>query len=164
MKRRSILASTLLFALSLSVTVGCSNPTSEVKSPSAPKAGAVKMGYSAWTVWAAWQVTQAKDLFGTNKVDVDLQWYADYPKSVELFNTGKLDGNNQTLAEIVAGVANGVDSVVVLTTDNSTGADKIVVNDKIKSIKDLKGKKVAAEIGGVDHFLLAQALILNLCH
>ncbi len=160
MKRRSIIASTLLFALSLSVTVGCSNPGAETKAkaPSAPGADAVKMGYSAWTGWAPWQVTQTKDLFQTNKVDVDLQWTTDYPKSVELLNTGKLDGNNQTLAEIVAGVASGADLVVVLTTDNSTGNDKIIINDKIKSIKDLKGKKVATELGSVDHFLLAQAL------
>jgi NitT/TauT family transport system substrate-binding protein len=158
MKRRSIFASTLLFALSLSVTVGCSNPTSETKVPKVPGLGAVKMGYSAWTGWAPWQVTQTKDLFQPNKVDVDLQWTTDYPKSVELLNTGKLDGNNQTLAEIVTGAANGADLLVVLTTDNSTGADKIIVSNKIKSIRDLKGKKVAVERGGVDHFLLAQAL------
>jgi NitT/TauT family transport system substrate-binding protein len=48
--------------------------------------------------------------------------------------------------------------VVVLTNDNSTGNDKIIVNDQIKSILDLKGKKVAAEEGTVDHFLLVQAL------
>jgi NitT/TauT family transport system substrate-binding protein len=34
----------------------------------------------------------------------------------------------------------------------------LFVSDKIKSIRDLKGKKVAAELGSVDHFLLSQAL------
>jgi NitT/TauT family transport system substrate-binding protein len=48
--------------------------------------------------------------------------------------------------------------VVVLTNDNSIGNDKIVISDKIKSVKDLKGKKVAAEQGTVDHFLLVLAL------
>jgi NitT/TauT family transport system substrate-binding protein len=48
--------------------------------------------------------------------------------------------------------------VVVLTNDNSTGNDAIVINDRIKSVKDLKGKRVAAEEGTVDHFLLVQAL------
>ncbi len=157
MKRRSIIASTLLFALSLSVTVGCSNPSTETKAPRTPGANAVKMGYGAWIGYLPWQVTQAKDLFAANKVDVNLQW-ADYPKSVELFSTGKIDANNQSLPEIVAGVANGADLVVVLTNDNSTGADKIIVSDKIKSIRDLKGKKVATEQGSVDHFLLSQAL------
>jgi NitT/TauT family transport system substrate-binding protein len=158
MKRRSIITSTLLFALSLSVTVGCSNPSTETKSPKAPGADAVKMGYSAWIGNLPWQVTQSKDLFAANKVDVDLQWFPDFTKSVELLNTGKIDANNQTLADVLMAAANGADLVVVLTNDNSTGADKIIVSDKIKSIRDLKGKKVAAELGGVDHFLLAQAL------
>lgn len=158
MKRRSIITSTLLFALSLSVTVGCNNPASENRGTNPPGPDAVKMGHSAWTGWAPWQVAQTKGIFQNNKVDVDLQWTTDYQKTVQLFNAGKLDGNNQTLPEIVAGVANGMDQVIVLTTDNSTGADKIIVNDKIKSIKDLKGKKVATEMGSVDHFLLAKAL------
>jgi NitT/TauT family transport system substrate-binding protein len=157
-KRRSILTSTLLFALSLSVTAGCGNPGTEIKPPSAPKADAVKMGYSVWAGWLPWQVTQEKNIFADNKIDVDLKWFNDVPASAEALNTNKLDSNSQTLAETITAVANGVDLVIVLTNDNSTGADKIIVSDKIKSIKDLKGKKVAAELGGVDHFLLAQAL------
>jgi NitT/TauT family transport system substrate-binding protein len=158
MKRRSIITSSLLFALSLSVTVGCSNPGSEIKSLSQPNAGTVKLGYSAWMGWLPWQVTQTKEIFKDNNIDVDLQWFDDYPKSIELLNTGKLDGNSQTLAETITSVANGTDLVVVLTNDNSNGADKIIVSDKIKSIRDLKGKKVATEAGSVGHFLLAQAL------
>jgi NitT/TauT family transport system substrate-binding protein len=48
--------------------------------------------------------------------------------------------------------------VVVLTTDNSIGNDAIVVSDNIKSIKDIKGKKVAAEVGSVDRFMLYKLL------
>ncbi len=158
MKRRSTLTSTLLFALSLSVTVSCSNPTTESKAPSSPKAGVVKLGSGLWVGYLPWQVTQAKELFKDNKVDVDLQWFPDAMKSLESLNTGKLDANNQTLGDTITGVANGADLVIVMTNDNSTGNDKIVVSDKIKSIRDLKGKKVAAEVGSVDHFLLAQAL------
>jgi NitT/TauT family transport system substrate-binding protein len=158
MKRRSILASTLLFALSLSVTLGCSNPGNETKSSSSPKAGAVKMGYSSWVGYMPWEVAQVKEIFKDNKIDVDLQLFTDFPKSIELLRAGKLDGNNQALPDIISAVAKGIDLVVVLTNDNSTGNDKIIVSDKIKSIKDLKGKKVAAEEGGVNHFLLAQSL------
>jgi NitT/TauT family transport system substrate-binding protein len=158
MKRRSILASTLLFALSLSVTVGCSNPGTETKAARVPGADAVKIGYSAWIGFIPWQVAQAKDLFTANKVDVDLQWFPDYTKSLGLLQTGKLDANNQPLTDVVIAVAGGADLVVVMTNDNSTGADQIIVSNKIKSIKDLKGKKVAVEEGGPNHFLLAQVL------
>jgi NitT/TauT family transport system substrate-binding protein len=55
-------------------------------------------------------------------------------------------------------VAGGADQVIVLTNDNSTGNDKIIVRKGIESIADLKGKKVAAEEGTVDHFLLLLGL------
>lgn len=42
----------------------------------------------------------------------------------------------------------------MLVNDNSTGNDKVIVREGINSIADLKGKKVAAEEGTVDHFLL----------
>jgi NitT/TauT family transport system substrate-binding protein len=55
-------------------------------------------------------------------------------------------------------VSGGADQVVVLVNDNSTGNDKVIVREGINSIADLKGKKVAAEEGAVDHFLLLLGL------
>jgi NitT/TauT family transport system substrate-binding protein len=46
----------------------------------------------------------------------------------------------------------------VLVNDNSTGNDQIIARPGINSIADLKGKKVAAEQGTVDHYLLLLAL------
>jgi NitT/TauT family transport system substrate-binding protein len=160
MKRRSILSSSMLFALSLSMTVGCSSPSSTVQPSSSPSSNvnAVKVGFSAWPGWFPWQVAQEKNIFQANKVDVDLKWFNSYIDSINDLKTGKLDGNSQTLADTISSIASGADLVVVLTNDNSTGNDKIIISDKITSIKDLKGKKVAAEEGTVDHFLLVQAL------
>ncbi len=157
MKRRSVISSGLLFALSLSSVVGCSNQTTPVKSPS-PKLGGVKLGFSAWPGWFPWQVAQDKQIFETSKIDVKLTWFDDYNKSIAALNAGTIDANSQTLADTIHSIADGKDLVVVLTNDNSTGNDAIVISNTIKSIVDLKGKKVAAEEGTVDHFLLVQAL------
>lgn len=62
------------------------------------------------------------------------------------------------MGDTIASISGGAEQVVVLTNDNSTGNDKIIVNKSIKSIADLKGKKIAAEEGTVDHFLLLQGL------
>ena len=51
-------------------------------------------------------------------------------------------------------MASGAEQVIVLVNDNSTGNDKVIVRDGINNITELKGKKVAAEEGTVDHFLL----------
>ncbi len=158
MKRRSILASTLLFAIGLSVTVGCSNPTSENKVAIAPKVNAVKLGFSAWPGWFPWQVSQEKEIFQQYKANVDLKWFDNYNDSISALKDAKIDANSQTLADTINSIAGGADLVVVLTNDNSTGNDKIIISNKIKSIRDLKGKKVAAEEGTVDHFLLIQSL------
>ncbi len=156
--RRSILSSVFLLALSLSVTVGCSNPISETKPPTTPRIGSLKLGFSAWPGWFPWQVAQEKDLFQTNKIDVDLKWFDSYNDSILALNKGSIDANSQTLADTIHSIADGHDLVVVLTNDNSTGNDAIIIDEQIKSVTDLKGKKVAAEEGTVDHFLLVQAL------
>jgi NitT/TauT family transport system substrate-binding protein len=158
MKRRSIITSALLFSLSLSVTYGCSQSKDPVKPDLTPKIGDVKLGFSAWPGWFPWQVAQEKEIFQSNKIGVNLKWFDSYNDSIAALNEGKVDANSQTLGDTINSIASGKDLVVVLTNDNSTGNDKIIINDKIKSVKDLKGKKIAAEEGTVDHFLLVQAL------
>jgi NitT/TauT family transport system substrate-binding protein len=158
MKRRFILNSTFLFLLSLSATIGCTNPTIQSKTATSPNPNGVKLGFSAWPGWFPWQVSQEKEIFQTNKIDVNLQWFDNYNESIAALNSGKIDANSQTLADTINSIANGKDLVVVMTNDNSTGNDKIIISEQIKSVKDLKGKRVAAEEGTVDHFLLVQAL------
>jgi NitT/TauT family transport system substrate-binding protein len=158
MKRRSILTASFLFVLCLSVTLGCNSPTSEVQPKNTAKADGVSLGFSAWPGWFPWQVAQDKELFTQGKVDVNLKWFDNYNDSIAALNSGTIAANSQTLADTITSISNGKDLVVVLTNDNSTGNDKIIISEQIKSVKDLRGKKVAAEEGTVDHFLLVQAL------
>jgi NitT/TauT family transport system substrate-binding protein len=158
MKQYSRITSALLFSLILATTFGCSNTVEPVKPANTPKVGDVKLGFSAWPGWFPWQVAQDKELFQKNKIGVNLKWFDNYLDSIAALNDGKIDANSQTLGDTVSSIAAGKDLVVVLTNDNSTGNDKLIINDKIKSVRDLKGKKVAAEEGTVDHFLLVQSL------
>jgi NitT/TauT family transport system substrate-binding protein len=158
MKRRSVFTGSFLFLLCFAMTVGCNSPTNELQPNNTSKTGGVKLGFSAWPGWFPWQVAQDKELFNNHKVNVNTQWFENYNDSIAALNANKIDANSQTLADTISSVAKGEDLVVVLTNDNSTGNDKIVISEQIKSIKDLKGKKVAAEEGTVDHFLLVQAL------
>jgi NitT/TauT family transport system substrate-binding protein len=125
-------------------------------SPSAAPAGTniVRLGFSAWPGWFPWQVAQDMKIFEKNKVAVDLKWFDGYLESINTLTAGKIDANSQTLNDTISAISGGADQVVVLVNDNSTGNDKIIVREGINSIADLKGKKVAAEEGTVDHFLL----------
>ncbi|MBW4695240.1 MAG: ABC transporter substrate-binding protein [Lyngbya sp. HA4199-MV5] len=167
MKFRSLLASAGLFLVSLALIVSCSNPASQMStqsggspSPSgnAGSATTVRLGFSAWPGWFPWQVAQDEKIFEKSKVSVDLKWFDGYLESINTLTAGQIDANSQTLNDTISAVAGGADQVVVLVNDNSTGNDKIIVREGINSIADLKGKKVAAEEGTVDHFLLLLGL------
>lgn len=164
MQVRSPLSYVVLFGITLSLMIGCSNPASQMKTDTdktaspTPVAGAVRLGFSAWPGWFPWQVAQEAGIFQKNNVSVDLKWFDGYLESITTLNAGQIDANSQTLGDTVSSVAGGADQVVVLVNDNSTGNDKIIVREGIKSVADLKGKKVAAEEGTVDHFLLLQGM------
>jgi len=118
----------------------------------------IQLGFSAWPGWFPWQVAQEKGLFEKNGVKVKLVWFEGYLDSITALAEGKLDANSQTLNDTLGSVAAGASQVIVLVNDNSTGNDKIIVREGITSIKDLKGKKIAAELGTVDHYLLLLGL------
>jgi len=166
MKQRSLLSFLGIFLVSLVLIVSCSNPASQMSTSSggspAPSgsssAGGVRLGFSAWPGWFPWQVANDEKIFDKAKVPVDLKWFDGYLESINTLTAGQLDANSQTLNDTISAVAGGADQVVVLVNDNSTGNDKIIVRDGINSIADLKGKKVAAEEGTVDHFLLLLGL------
>jgi NitT/TauT family transport system substrate-binding protein len=118
----------------------------------------LKMGFSAWPGWFPWQVAKEAGLFEKNGLDVKLTWFPGYLDSINALAAGKLDANSMTLNDTVSTVSTGADLVVVLANDNSIGNDQIIVREGINSIKDLKGKKIAAEPGTVDHYLLLLGL------
>jgi NitT/TauT family transport system substrate-binding protein len=54
--------------------------------------------------------------------------------------------------------SSGAASVAIVINDYSNGNDMIVAKAGIKSVADLKGKKIGVEVGFVDHLLLLHAL------
>ncbi|HEY0001108.1 MAG TPA: ABC transporter substrate-binding protein [Actinoplanes sp.] len=147
----------LCAAAALLVLAGCgdaSTPSAE----SSPGTATVRLGFSAWPGWFPWQVAEEKGLFAENGVTVDLKYFESYTDSLTALGTGNLDANSQTLNDTLSSVSGGAKQTVVLTNDNSTGNDQIIARAGITSVADLKGKKVAAEQGTVDHYLLLLAL------
>ncbi len=161
---RSPLSFCALFLITFSLIVGCTNPaiyiktTTETNTVSSVSANAVRLGFSAWPGWFPWQIAQEERIFQTNNVPVDLKWFDGYLESISTLTAGQIDANSQTLGDTISSLTGGADQVIVLVNDNSTGNDKIIVREGINSIADLKGKKIAAEEGTVDHFLLLLGL------
>jgi NitT/TauT family transport system substrate-binding protein len=131
--------------------------TTDTDSPTTSEA-AFTLGYSAWPGWFPWQVAQAEGIFKENNASVELKWFDGYLESINALNTGQIEANSQTLNDTISGVSGGAELAIVLVNDNSTGNDKIIVSEEINSVADLKGKKIAAEEGTVDHYLLLLGL------
>lgn len=117
----------------------------------------LKIGYSDWPGWVAWQVAQEKGFFKEAGVDVKLEWF-DYSASLDAFTAGKIDAVCMTNGDALVTGAGGGKSVAIMLTDYSNGNDMIVAKPGIKTLKDLKGKKVAVEFGLVEHLLLLNGL------
>jgi NitT/TauT family transport system substrate-binding protein len=120
----------------------------------------LKIGYSDWPGWVAWEVAIEKQWFKEEGVDVKFEWF-DYVASMDAFAAGKLDAVGMTNGDALVTGATGAKSVMIIMNDYSNGNDMIIGKPGINSIKDLKGKKVGVEIGFVDHLLLLNALKKN---
>jgi NitT/TauT family transport system substrate-binding protein len=161
MNTRKLSSLFTVFLLSIVIAISCTpnqQNSTQNNSTTSVNTAPVQVGFSAWPGWFPWQVSQEQKLFEANKVNVDLKWFDGYLDSINALRAGQLNANTQTLNDTISSVAAGSDQVIVLVNDNSTGNDKIIVREGINTIADLKGKKVAAEEGTVDHFLLLLGL------
>ena len=117
----------------------------------------LKIGYSDWPGFVAWQVGIEKGWFKEAGVDVQLEWF-DYTASLDAFSANKIDAVGLTNGDALAIGATGAKSSIIIINDYSNGNDMVIAKPGIKNIKDLKGKKVGVEMGFVDHLLLLNAL------
>ena len=117
----------------------------------------LKVGYSDWPGWVAWQVAIDKGWFKEAGVDVRFEWF-DYSASMDAFAAGKIDAVTMTNGDALVTGSGGAKSSMIMLTDYSNGNDMIVAKHGIKSLKDLKGKKVSVEMGLVEHLLLLNGL------
>ena len=117
----------------------------------------LKIGYSDWPGWVAWEVAIEKEWFKKAGVDVQFEWF-DYVASMDAFAASQLDGVLMTNGDTLVTGSTGAASVMILAGDYSNGNDMVVAAPGIESVADLKGKKVGVEIGFVGHLILLNAL------
>jgi NitT/TauT family transport system substrate-binding protein len=128
--------------------------------PSARAADPLKIGYSDWPGYTAWEVAVQKGFFKDAGVDVQFTWF-EYGPSIDAFTAGKIDAVAIVAGDALVSGAGGKPSTGILLEDYSNGNDMIIGKNGIGSIKDLKGKTVAVEYGLVEHELLLKALETN---
>lgn len=117
----------------------------------------LRIGYSDWPGWVAWEVAIEKEWFKEEGVEVQFEWF-DYVASMDAFAAGKLDAVGMTNGDALVTGATGARSVMILMNDYSNGNDMVVARPGITSVKELEGKKIGVEVGFVAHLMLLKAL------
>ena len=131
--------------------------TASASIPVAHAAEPLRIGYSDWPGWVAWQVAIEKGWLKEAGVDAKFEWF-DYSASMDAFSAGKLDAVTCTNGDALVMGGNGAKNVMIMLTDYSNGNDMIVGKPGVKALADLKGKKVGLEVGLVEHLLLINGL------
>jgi len=120
-------------------------------------AAPLKIAYSDWPGWVAWEVAIQKGWIKDAGVDAEFLWF-EYGPSMDAFSAGKADAVMVTNGDSLVTGANGAKNVVIMLTDYSNGNDMIIAKPGIKSVAQLKGKKIGLEVGLVEHLMLLNAL------
>jgi NitT/TauT family transport system substrate-binding protein len=137
--------------------VALSIPLAMAYSSVSQAAEPLKIAYSDWPGFVAWQVAIDKGWFKEAGLNVQFEWF-DYGASMDAYTAGKVDAVFVTNGDALVVGSGGAKNTMILITDYSNGNDMIIGKPGVKSIKDLKGKKVGTEVGIVDHLLLLDAL------
>jgi len=159
MKKIATLVLSLVLILSL-VGCGATSPSKEQ-----PKEGAataqkapLKVTLPTWTGYGPLFLAQEKGFFKKHGVEVELTIVEGLAERKQALAGGKVDGMATAQDVQVTLAAAGVPVQVVWILDDSYGGDGILAKKEIKSAVDLKGKKVAFEVGSTSHLLMLTVL------
>ncbi len=123
--------------------------------------GTINIASSTWTGYAILYIATAKETWKSHGLDVKFTDVEDPNDRLIALTAGRLEGMASTVDAFARAQSNGVPAVEVFPIDASVGGDGILAKNTIKSVKDLKGQKVAVNQGSVSEWFLAQVLQKN---
>ncbi len=121
----------------------------------------VNIGISGWTGFAPLTLAKEAGIFAKNGLDVTIKKIPQASRHLAIAS-GDIQCAATTVETWIVWNANGVPTTQLFQLDKSYGADGLVVRGNVNSIKDLKGKTVAASAPGTSpYFLLSWFLKKN---
>ena len=148
----------LLKAATLAALAGLCGPAS---APVWAQTTKVAVGISGWTGFAPLVLAKEAGIFAKNGLDVTIKKIPQASRHLAIAS-GDIQCAATTVETWIIWNANGVATKQIFQLDKSYGADGMAVRNEVKSIKDLKGKTVAASAPGTaPYFTLAWFLKKN---
>jgi NitT/TauT family transport system substrate-binding protein len=135
--------------------------TSLTSIPAVAQETKVGIGISGWTGFAPLTLANVAGIFKKNGLDVTIKKIPQKDRHLAIAS-GDIQCAATTAETWIAWNANGVATKQIFQLDKSYGADGMAVRNDIASIKDLKGKTIAASVPGTaPYFALAWMLKKN---
>jgi len=129
--------------------------------PASAQEAKVAIGISGWTGFAPLTLAREAGIFKANGLDVSIKKIPQKDRHLAIAS-GDIQCAATTVETWIVWNASGVATKQIFQLDKSYGADGMVVRNDISSIKDLKGKSVAASAPGTaPYFTLAWFLKKN---
>ncbi len=129
-----------------------------IRTPAGKKSDLFRIGVVSWVGFGPFYIAEERGFFKEEGVNGEV-WKIESDGALRsALTSGELQGIIGSLDSMASGIANGLKTKVVLKVDESNGSDGIVARGNIKTIKDLKGKKVAFPKGVPCHFFLLNLL------
>ena len=129
--------------------------------PAAAQGTKVAIGISGWTGFAPITLAKEAGIFAKNGLDATIKKIPQASRHLAIAS-GDIQCAATTVETWIVWNANGVATTQLFQLDKSYGADGMVVRNNIASIKDVKGKTVAASAPGTaPYFTLAWFLKKN---
>jgi NitT/TauT family transport system substrate-binding protein len=129
--------------------------------PAAAQETKVAIGISGWTGFAPLTLAKEAGIFKKNGLDVTIRKIPQASRHLAI-QSGDIQCAATTVETWIVWNANGVATTQLFQLDKSYGADGMAVRGNVASIKDLKGKTVAASAPGTaPYFTLAWFLKEN---
>ncbi len=121
----------------------------------------VAIGMSGWTGFAPLSLAKEAGIFKANGVDATIKMIPQKDRHLAILS-GDIQCAATTVETWIVWASAGVETRQIFQLDKSYGADGLAVRADIKSIADLKGKKIAAWAPGTaPYFLLSWFLKKN---
>lgn len=161
-RRRVLLSTALVLAGGLAGTITALAPSSSVAAATGDKS--VRVGYQKYGTLSILKSRGSLErAFAAKGVKVNWLLFPAGPALLEALNTGSIDlGSVGEAPPIFAQAANNPFVYVASSTPNPRGEGILVPrNSPLRSVKDLKGKKVALNKGSNVHYLLVKLLEKN---
>ena len=116
----------------------------------------VTVAFNSFSPYGPWYIVKERKL--AKDIDLDVQVIEGIPEKNAAISSGQLQCMNNTVDTIMLARAGDVPIKLVAFSNMSYGLDKIVVSQGIKTVRDFKGKKYAADYGFLNHMWMLLTL------